>query len=229
MTSPAVLSSRDRLVAAMGAHAASAAARRCKLEEAFHNLRALHARVRPKMQTLAALPRYGGMRQTVAELDAHVADAAALFRAALADHDARTAAKAEELTGALVLAERLRDLQRDVLVSIAGRLVRREFEEAKRLRRTEDLETAEARIERFYGRWLDDAMEELGPFLTIGPDAAGRDIRATALLATWSRDAMRSCLAVVRSGGDRDELVRRWAGDHNESALANALLELWWA
>jgi HK97 family phage portal protein len=105
---------------------------------------------------------------------------------------------------------------------IAGRLVRRELAQVKKLilNPTRTLE----RLEGFYARWIEDAVSELRPWLSRMNAADELENQVRVELQAWSGIADEACRHAV---GDQavPDLMRRWTIER-EGLLTQRLLEV---
>jgi HK97 family phage portal protein len=104
---------------------------------------------------------------------------------------------------------------------VAGKLVRRELAQLRK--READPTAAVARLERFYRRFIGDALAELRPWLGRLPESERAEAAAAHVIAVWADEAMQTCVAALQQGGLGD-VIRRWEIDR-EAGLTRALME----
>jgi HK97 family phage portal protein len=128
---------------------------------------------------------------------------------------------AEMLVARMATELDLRAWQEATLAMIAGRLVRRELAQAKKL--ASDPTRATDRLATFYLRWVEDAMAELRPWLLrISSEAAVTGHVAT-MLGAWSAAAQQQCTTALGGAHGLDEVVRRWEVEREASMTAGLM------
>jgi hypothetical protein len=166
---------------------------------------------------LAALRQAEGTDPTqaaVARIDALAADLETQIRA--------TARATEEtILEGLGTDHVLRDWQQATIAMVAARLVRRELARLKQA--TGDVESAPAKLDRFYTRFSADGLDELRPWLHRLRSDPPLDGAVKVALDGWATAAREQCTAALLNGG-LEHLAHGWAVGR-EDALTRLLLE----